>query len=366
MPPSCRTPGFLGSHPKADEDDVFGADASRMQLTVSNLRSSAKGASSQGSSTLTFEAPDIDDDSNASSDREVPKVLNVLAAVLERLVARNEQFANAPSQQGKKLTIFHGLRAPSISIAKYLERIFKYTSCSPSCFVVGYVFLDRLIHRQPDLLVTSLNVHRLLVTSVMVATKTLDDVHFNNAFFARVGGVSVVELNRLELEFLFRLDFKLSVSVSMFESYCTYLERDISAVDKKPERVERSLPAFGSPPISSPGTPRGSAPGTPTEMSPRFKKRVPHGLPVAYASRKNSSSYQASSHQPSSYQTSSHQTSSYQTSNYQPSSYQTSSHQPSSYQTSSHQTSSYQSSYQPSYQPTYQQPLPQYKSLFAP
>jgi hypothetical protein len=96
--------------------------------------------------------------------------------VLDRLVARNEQFANTPSQQGKKLTIFHGLRAPSISIAKYLERIFKYTSCSPSCFVVGYVFLDRLIHRQPDLLVTSLNVHRLLVTSVMVATKMLDDV----------------------------------------------------------------------------------------------------------------------------------------------------------------------------------------------
>lgn len=176
MPPSCRTPGFLSGHGKADEDDMFGADASRMELTVSTVRSASRVASSQGSSSLTFEAPDIEDDSNASSEREVPKVLSVLAAVLDRLVARNEQFANTPSQQGKKLTIFHGLRAPSISIAKYLERIFKYTSCSPSCFVVGYVFLDRLIHRQPDLLVTSLNLHRLLVTSVMVATKTLDDV----------------------------------------------------------------------------------------------------------------------------------------------------------------------------------------------
>ena len=176
MPPSCRTPGFLGSHGKVDEDDVFETDASRMQLTISTVRNSSKVTSSQGSSSLTFEAPDIDEDSNATSEREVPKVLGVLAAVLDRLVARNEQFANTPSQQGKKLTTFHGLRAPSISIAKYLERIFKYTSCSPSCFVVGYVFLDRLVHRQPDLLVTSLNVHRLLVTSVMVATKTLDDV----------------------------------------------------------------------------------------------------------------------------------------------------------------------------------------------
>jgi hypothetical protein len=177
MPPSCRTPGYLGNYGKADEGDVFGADTWRMQLSVATARSSSRAASSQASSSLTSEHADMDEDSNASSEKDsVPKVLNVLAAVLDRLVARNEQFANTPSQQGKKLTIFHGLRAPSISIVKYLERIFKYTSCSPSCFVVGYVFLDRLIHRQPDLLVTSLNVHRLLITSVMVATKTLDDV----------------------------------------------------------------------------------------------------------------------------------------------------------------------------------------------
>lgn len=106
--------------------------------------------------------------------------------------------------------------------------------------------------------------------------------------------MSVVELNRLELEFLFRLDFKLSVTISVFESYCTYLERDISALEKKTERVERSLPAFGTVPgslyNSTPGTPRSSALPTPKETSPRFKKRsVPPGLPVSYANRKQTS-----------------------------------------------------------------------------
>ncbi|XP_024363912.1 cyclin-U1-1 [Physcomitrium patens] len=291
MPPACRTPGFLGNNGRENEDDVPYVDALRMQLTISTARSTGKVSSSQGSSSLSIEASDADEGPNTTSEREIPKVLHVLAAVLDRLVSRNEQFANAPSQQGKKLTIFHGLRAPSINIAKYLERIFKYTNCSPSCFVVGYVYLDRLIHRQPDLLVTSLNVHRLLVTSVMVATKMLDDVHFNNAFFARVGGVSVVELNRLELEFLFRLDFKLSVTISVFESYCSYLERDIAAISEK--KPERSLPAFGSAPVSAygtaPGTPRGSAPQTPTEMSPRYNKRVTSGLPASYVGSKQSS-----------------------------------------------------------------------------
>lgn len=101
--------------------------------------------------------------------------------------------------------------------------------------------------------------------------------------------MSVVELNRLELEFLFRLDFKLCVTISVFESYCAYLERDISTLEKKPERVERSLPAFGSAPVSAPRTPRGSAPSTPKEMSPRFKKRPPSGPPVSYMGRNQTS-----------------------------------------------------------------------------
>lgn len=106
-----------------------------------------------------------------------PRVLAVLAFAMERLVARNEGLVGESiGLMGKSLNVFHGVRAPSISIPKYLERIYKYTNCSPSCFVVGYVYIDRLVHKHPDSLVISLNVHRLLVTSVMVASKMLDDV----------------------------------------------------------------------------------------------------------------------------------------------------------------------------------------------
>lgn len=106
------------------------------------------------------------------------RVMAVMSSVLERLVSRNDRVESRPDpvrNSGRSLSIFHGVRAPSISISKYLERIFKYTNCSPSCFVVGYIYIDRLVHRHPDSLVGSLNVHRLLLTSVMVASKVLDD-----------------------------------------------------------------------------------------------------------------------------------------------------------------------------------------------
>ena len=105
----------------------------------------------------------------------LPRVLHVLSSVLEKLVARNDKLSCGPIRLGKSLNAFHGVRAPSISMPKYLERIYKYTDCSPSCFVVGYVYIDRLTHRHPDSLVSSLNVHRLLVTGVLVASKMLDD-----------------------------------------------------------------------------------------------------------------------------------------------------------------------------------------------
>ncbi|CAN1843817.1 CYCU1-1 [Linum perenne] len=112
-------------------------------------------------------------------EQSTPRVLSILSHVLEKLVARNDMLALEWNNNGGKnrgLNVFHGVRAPSISILSYLERLYKYTECSPSCFVVGYVYIDRLIHKHPDSLLVSLNVHRLLLTCVLVASKMLDDV----------------------------------------------------------------------------------------------------------------------------------------------------------------------------------------------
>lgn len=52
--------------------------------------------------------------------------------------------------------------------------------------------------------------------------------NFRNSYFARVGGLTTDDLNKLEFEFLFLMGFKLHVNVSVFESYCCHLEREVS------------------------------------------------------------------------------------------------------------------------------------------
>lgn len=103
----------------------------------------------------------------------IPRVLSIISSLLERSVQRNEKLLETRRKK-EVVTVFHGLRAPALSIPNYLERIFKYSSCSPSCFVVAHIYMDRYIHSVNTHL-TSLNVHRMLITSVMVAAKFIDD-----------------------------------------------------------------------------------------------------------------------------------------------------------------------------------------------
>jgi len=48
--------------------------------------------------------------------------------------------------------------------------------------------------------------------------------YYNNAYYAKVGGISKIEMNFLELDFLFGLGFQLNVSPGTFQSYCVHLQ----------------------------------------------------------------------------------------------------------------------------------------------
>ena len=54
---------------------------------------------------------------------------------------------------------------------------------------------------------------------VMTAAKFYDDSFFNNELYARIGGVSVDELNALELEFVFLINFSLLITEEEFQKY---------------------------------------------------------------------------------------------------------------------------------------------------
>jgi Cyclin len=98
------------------------------------------------------------------------------------------------------------------------QRIHKYASCSNECFTLALIYVDRLIQRN-NFLLTELNVHRVIITAVLLAAKFFDDAYYNNAYYAKVGGVHISEMNSLEVDFLFRINFSLHVTTELFEKY---------------------------------------------------------------------------------------------------------------------------------------------------
>ena len=139
-------------------------------------------------------------------------ILSMLSALLSRITATNDTLhiagnASAP-KAGSPLIAFHARNIPSISIKAYLSRILKYCPMSSDIFLSLLVYFDRMSHiastaasLHPEaftstkqlmgndsysLAIDSYNVHRLVITGIVVASKFCSDVFYTNSRYAKV------------------------------------------------------------------------------------------------------------------------------------------------------------------------------------
>jgi len=119
----------------------------------------------------------------------------------------------------QRITNFHSVRPPQIPIYDYLLRISKHFYCSDESLLVALIYIDRIMKRNPEFVVSFLNIHRVVALAAVVAVKYLEDVWYSNAHYARVGGVQVQELNKLEGQFLRLIGWRLHVLPEEYQRY---------------------------------------------------------------------------------------------------------------------------------------------------
>lgn len=96
-------------------------------------------------------------------------------------------------------------------------------------------YIDRLCALYPEFTINTLTVHRFLITAATVAAKGLSDAFWNNSTYAKVGGVRVAELKLLELEFLYRVDWKIVPNPEVLVAYYRGLVERCPGYSLEPE-----------------------------------------------------------------------------------------------------------------------------------
>ena len=149
-------------------------------------------------------------------------LLEMMSSLLTKIIHTNDNLGAEnkidvsikPSSRNIDPTLlFRGQNIPKLPINKYLQRAHHYCATSNDVYLSLLVYFDRL--SQPDrdpetneqiglpkLILDSYNIHRLIITAFTVATKFSQDIYFTNKRYAKVGGISDNELNKLELVFL--------------------------------------------------------------------------------------------------------------------------------------------------------------------
>lgn len=171
-------------------------------------------------------------DSNALefAEQHISAIADQVSLVLADNIAKNDKIPFSPD----KLTRFHSRAPPNISIRDYILRIIKFCSLDKVVLLVLLYLADLFADSYPYFVLNSLTVHRFLITASTVAAKGLCDQFCSNTHYAKVGGVSVIELNLLEVEFLTRLCYRIVPKHASLPKYYALLREKRKLLPSSP------------------------------------------------------------------------------------------------------------------------------------
>ena len=144
--------------------------------------------------------------------------IQLISLTLDDIITKNEAENRENNEVNYDDSPFVNVKIPKISIEDYLNRIQKYSDLEDSTLVIALIYIDRLLENR-NIILSKYNVYRILLTAVLLAIKYNEDEIYDNSFFAKIFGVTIKELNKLENEFLDLIEFKLFISRKTFQLY---------------------------------------------------------------------------------------------------------------------------------------------------
>ena len=149
------------------------------------------------------------------------RIISSIANNLTELIIENQQ--NIKDENIKR-DAFYLTHEPLCSLEYYIKHLVKYTRMEISSLILGIIYIDKMCEKQKYVLSFN-NINRLILAACLLSIKFNEDSSFSNVVFARIGGVNVEVLNKLEYDFYVLLDFSLFVDFVYYQKYFVYFSK---------------------------------------------------------------------------------------------------------------------------------------------
>jgi hypothetical protein len=166
--------------------------------------------------------------STTKKDKNYKKIIIILSKIIGTVIEKSVKYHEVNKTKEKKDSNFCSKEIPNISITNYILRLTKKINIEPSTLILGIIYFDKICNKG-NIILSFLNVYRLILISLVLAIKFNEEYFETNEFYSKIGGLSNKSFNKLEIAVLKILNYKLYIKKDIYDNYINHISNFIES-----------------------------------------------------------------------------------------------------------------------------------------
>ena len=152
------------------------------------------------------------------------QLINNINAYLISLIKENKKLKNYEEMKmSQEDLLFNSLDYSILSLKDFLIFLEEYLGIENYILICSLIYIERYCN-ETSMILTETNIHKILYTSILISIKQIEDNYYDNNYYSKIIGIKNKDLNKLEYNFITKIDFKLYISKSEYLRYKKYIE----------------------------------------------------------------------------------------------------------------------------------------------
>lgn len=152
-----------------------------------------------------------------SLSEEQLKLISSISQKLEKIIENNNYYEYNNDEHNLLINAFNSKEFIDIPIYEFLTRIIMYFNCQDSSLIISLIYLDKLIMKNIN--INKYNIYQILFTCLLISVKYNEDNIYKNNYYSEIIGITLEQLNLLEYNLYYLLDFNAYIKNETYEYY---------------------------------------------------------------------------------------------------------------------------------------------------